>query len=105
MSSQATILKDGIIYTGGRFEQLDVRIERGTISELLPSISTSKKDVVIDVAGHAVVPGLINSHDHLEFNLSPSLGNPPYDNYVEWAEDVKKNFQEQIKPILQIPLK
>ncbi|MEK6571630.1 MAG: amidohydrolase family protein [Bacteroidota bacterium] len=105
MSSQATILKDGIIYTGGRFEQLDVRIERGTIAELLPSISTSKKDVVIDVAGHAVVPGLINSHDHLEFNLFPKLGRPPYKNYVEWAEDVQKNFQEQIKLILQIPLK
>ena len=32
-----------------------------------------------------VFPGLINSHDHLDFNLFPPLGHKTYNNYTEWG--------------------
>jgi len=34
----------------------------------------------MDLAGHLILPGLINAHDHLEFNLYPRLGRGPYPN-------------------------
>ena len=48
-------------------------------------------------------PGLINSHDHLEFNLFPSLGNKTYKNYVEWGEDIHNVNKKQIESVLKIP--
>ena len=32
----------------------------------------------IDLQDYLILPGLINSHDHLEFNLFPRLGHGPY---------------------------
>jgi cytosine/adenosine deaminase-related metal-dependent hydrolase len=34
-------------------------------------------------------PGLINSHDHLEFNCYPPTGTPPYDDFLGWCKDVQ----------------
>jgi cytosine/adenosine deaminase-related metal-dependent hydrolase len=51
---------------------LDVRGSRGSI----------------DLRGYIILPGLINAHDHLEFNLYPRLGRGPYPNAGEWARDV-----------------
>ncbi len=49
-------------------------------------------------------PGLINSHDHLDFNLFPRLGNRIYDNYTEWGADIHLVNSEIIKQVLRIPL-
>ena len=48
-------------------------------------------------------PGLINSHDHLEFNLFPRLGNRTYAHCVEWGEDIHKTNRGIIDAILKIP--
>ena len=50
-----------------------------------------------------VFPGLINSHDHLDFNLFPQLGNCIYNNYVEWSHDIQKTNREEIDKVLKIP--
>ncbi len=42
----------------------------------------------LDLRGYLILPGLINAHDHLEFNLYPRLGRGPYANAGEWARDV-----------------
>jgi cytosine/adenosine deaminase-related metal-dependent hydrolase len=53
---------------------------------------------------HAIAfPGLINSHDHLDFNLFPRIGNKIYSNYTEWGYDIHMNNKEEISRVLQIP--
>jgi cytosine/adenosine deaminase-related metal-dependent hydrolase len=49
-------------------------------------------------------PGLINSHDHLEFNSFPGLANSVYNNYIEWARDIHAQNKEIINEVLKIPL-
>ena len=53
--------------------------------------------------GALAFPGLINSHDHLDFNLFPALANKIYNNYTEWGADIHANNQSAIQPILKIP--
>lgn len=48
-------------------------------------------------------PGLINSHDHLDFNLFPLLGKGGYKDYKEWAADIHLHDNEKIKAIQKIP--
>jgi hypothetical protein len=71
------------------------------------------KALTIDFAGDVrslelknviVFPGLVNSHDHLDFNLFPFLGNKIYDDYTQWGGDIHKNNKEQINTVLDIPL-
>ena len=48
-------------------------------------------------------PGLINSHDHLDFNLFPQTGNQVYNNYTEWGEDIHARNKVIIQAVLKIP--
>lgn len=48
-------------------------------------------------------PGLINSHDHLDFNLFPQLGNRIYNNYLEWGTDIHREHKEIIQNVLRVP--
>ena len=77
----------------------DVRIGQSIISEIGKNLHAGKRDVVIDLQDHFVYPGLVNAHDHLEMNLYPKLGTPPYDNYVEWANDI---YHPRQSPLLEI---
>ncbi len=52
-----------------------------------------------------VFPGLINSHDHLDFNSFPQLGNRIYNNYVEWGLDIHQQNKDVINSVLKIPKK
>jgi len=51
-----------------------------------------------------IFPGLINSHDHLDFNLFPQLGNKIYKNYTEWGKYIHKEHKDEIDAILKIPV-
>ncbi|MFB9843052.1 amidohydrolase family protein [Mucilaginibacter ginsenosidivorans] len=50
-----------------------------------------------------VFPGLINSHDHLDFNLFPALGDRTYKNYTEWGRYIHKNYPDKIGRIMRVP--
>ncbi len=48
-------------------------------------------------------PGLINSHDHLDFNLFPQYGNKTFKNYTQWAEYIHSEYKDDINAVLKIP--
>lgn len=50
-----------------------------------------------------VFPGIINSHDHLDFNLFAQTGNQIYTNYKAWGEDIHTKNKTEIAEILKIP--
>lgn len=65
-----TIIKGGDVVDPVRevVERLDIVIEEGRISEILPSIELEKtgpQTAVIDASGKIVVPGMIDMHTHL----------------------------------------
>jgi cytosine/adenosine deaminase-related metal-dependent hydrolase len=49
-------------------------------------------------------PGLINSHDHLDFNLFTQLGDKTYANYVEWGDYIHQNHKQEIDKVLAVPI-
>ncbi len=58
-----------------------------------------KLGIDVDLNDHHVYPGLTNWHDHLEMNLYPKLGTPPYNNYTEWMSDIYKPKESPLKEI------
>lgn len=82
----------------------DIRIRNGLFVEIDGNLLPKKKEVVYDFKNHFIYPGLINAHDHLEMNLYPKLGTPPYSNYIEWANDIYKPDQSPIKEIEKLPI-
>lgn len=51
-----------------------------------------------------VIPGLINSHDHLDFNLFPALGERYYEDYQEWARHIHSECKVEIDKVLAVPV-
>ncbi len=60
-------------------------------------------DLSLSFNNALVFPGLINSHDHLDFNLFPSFGKRIYRNYREWGADIQTLNKDEIAAILKIP--
>src|SRR5271163_1911032 len=81
-------------------ERRDLEICRGHI---LPAGSSRGQALSIDLERHLILPGLINCHDHLEFNLFPKLGQGPYPNAAAWADDIYHPDRSPIKEHLAVP--
>jgi cytosine/adenosine deaminase-related metal-dependent hydrolase/SAM-dependent methyltransferase len=80
----------------------DSRIE--AISLQSPDeIQATNSGASIDLHGFLLFPGLINSHDHLEFGLFPRLGKGDYENSLQWAEDIHTSDSEIIAKHRQVP--
>ncbi len=47
--------------------------------------------------------GLINSHDHLDYNLLPQFDTGRPKNYVEWAKQLTLRWQPEIDDIRRVP--
>jgi cytosine/adenosine deaminase-related metal-dependent hydrolase len=60
-------------------------------------------DQDFDLRGYLLLPGLINAHDHLEFNLFPRLGDRLYNNAREWAADIYRPSQSPVREHLAVP--
>jgi cytosine/adenosine deaminase-related metal-dependent hydrolase len=82
----------------------NIHINNGIISSISNDVATAlSQELVIDLGDAIAFPGLINSHDHLDFNLFPQLGNHIYKNYVEWGDDIHAQNKPAIDAILKIP--
>ena len=53
----------------------------------------------IDLDDVVVFPALVNSHEHLEFDLYPTLGDPPYTDVDEWAKDVHERYAPLVSKV------
>lgn len=82
----------------GKIITHDIRIRKGLFSNIGENIPAAKNDIVLSFMNHFICPGLINAHDHLEMNLYPRMGNPPYKNYTEWGLSINK----QESPVKEI---
>lgn len=61
-----------------------------------------KNDMVIDGRGGVIIPGLINSHDHLELNTFQRLKyRERYCHSLQWIEDIESRFESD--PALTVP--
>jgi cytosine/adenosine deaminase-related metal-dependent hydrolase len=99
------LLRNGTVVNGDRCFRADVRVRSSRIKELGADLKPSKGEVEIDCSNCFIYPGLINSHDHLEFNLFSRLGEPPYANAYKWGDDLHRRWKADIAEIEKVPFR
>jgi cytosine/adenosine deaminase-related metal-dependent hydrolase len=89
----------------GNDEPVNIRISNGTIASIYPA-GTKKQagNSILTFDNAQIFPGLINSHDHLDFNLFSQLGDRTYNNYTEWGRYIHEHYREEIAQVLNIPV-
>lgn len=99
------LIQDVVWEHGEQLKSGAIRIKNGFISDITTDIKAKKNEVVIEGHNAFLYPGLINSHDHLEMNIYPKLGTPPYDDYVAWANDIYRPLEKPISDIEALSLR
>src|SRR5579859_4611169 len=85
---------------------VSIRVKDDKIAQVLPGHFHGKTDDLNLSFDNAIVfPGLINSHDHLDFNLFPPLAGRTFKNYTEWGVYIHLKYKDLIDNVLQIPEK
>jgi len=88
----------------GTDDPVGIRIINDKITSVLPDAIIDTSDpLTLNFENALVFPGLINSHDHLDFNLYPQLGQRTYGNYAEWGRHIHKNYKPEIAAVLKVP--
>ena len=64
---------------------------------------TIRKGPPIDIGPVLAFPGIVNSHEHLEFNCYPALGTPPYSDFLDWSHEVHRDHSALIAEIEAVP--
>ncbi|GJQ20949.1 MAG: hypothetical protein HBSIN02_13040 [Bacteroidia bacterium] len=98
------IIRGGTIVSFQSPLQADIEVMGETLRCIRRDIPRKSGEQMIDADGCYVFPALVNSHDHLEFNLYPRLGSPPYRNAYEWGRDLHARSPDIIRSIERIPL-
>lgn len=89
-SPALTFVNAAVVGAGPRLGRT-LRIKNGRIDGI--DVAPDRRDVVVDLEGSFVFPGLINAHDHLELNSQPRLKwRERYDNASEWVADFQPRF-------------
>jgi 5-methylthioadenosine/S-adenosylhomocysteine deaminase len=68
-----------------------VTINNGKIGKVSNDRAESGVTVSLDAGKGVIVPGLINSHDHLLGTYYPKIGHGPYINWLPWDNDLKSS--------------
>ncbi|MGF7081297.1 hypothetical protein [Mucilaginibacter sp. UYCu711] len=76
----------------------------GPVNISIKSGNTTADALQLTFDNALAFPGLVNSHDHLDFNLFPQLGNRFYNNYTEWGKHIQTNYKAEIAAVLKVPL-
>lgn len=99
------MILDNVNIVGRNFEKFAIEIKDQKISVIAASENINKNlEQIINFENVICFPGLINSHDHLDFDLFPKLGNKKYQDYVEWGEYIHQKNKEEINSVLKIPV-
>src|ERR1700744_199967 len=85
-------------------ESVSIRISGDKINELSSMPFRGHNEPVLTLKDAIVFPGLINSHEHLDFNLFPQLGDRTYANYTQWGKHIHQTYKEEISAVLKVPL-
>src|SRR5260370_7555703 len=92
---QTRAIRRRLPHAGDPVDALDPEVNgAATVRERSPEL---------DLSGHLVLPGLINAHDHLEFNLFPQLGRAPYPNPSAWPRDIYPPDPRPLRQQLPLP--
>ena len=89
------LLKDGI-------DPVDIGIKGDAVFNVATKMLSPGPRITFDNA--IAFPGLINSHDHLDFNLFPQLGHQVYQNYIQWGKDIHERDKDEINRVLKVPV-
>jgi len=83
---------------------VNISVKEGKITQVLPvQLHDEAEQIDLKFDNAIIFPGLINSHDHLDFNLFPALGGKTYSNYTEWGRHIHKHHKEEINKVLKVP--
>ena len=82
-------------------EAVSITVHQGKITAVTNELNNDDAQLHFDKA--LAFPGLINSHDHLDFNCFPQLGNRVYKNYIEWGNTILQSYKSEITEVLKIP--
>jgi cytosine/adenosine deaminase-related metal-dependent hydrolase len=86
-------------------QPINIKISDGKIAEISSSPIIAVNEVLHLEFNNAIIfPGLINSHDHLDFNLFPQLGSQLYNNYTEWGKYIHERYKPEIAEVLKVPV-
>lgn len=83
-----------------------IRIDGSKIIEVNPLNSRTDDNyegLLFNFSSAIAFPGLVNSHDHLDFNLFPNLGNRIYNDYIEWGNDINVKYIRKIALVNKVP--
>lgn len=84
-------------------EAVNIKIEGEKIGMVSSPTIEADAQLLLHFDNSIIFPGLINSHDHLDFNLFPQLGNRIYNNYTEWGKNIHQEFKAEIAAVLNVP--
>ena len=92
-------------WSDGREGRGDLRVRRGVVTEMGAGLAPARGERALSLDGHLALPGLVNCHDHLDLDLLPHLGTPPYRNMYEWAERIYRPDDPPIRDVLEVRLR
>ena len=85
-------------------QTVGIKVKNGKIVQILPGhFHDGSDELNLNFDNAIVFPGLINSHDHLDFNLFPPLAGKIFRNYTEWGVYIHIKYKDIIDNVLQIP--